>query len=824
MSPAAVRLALAGDGRGRGGEPGPVAALRAVLRPEFLAEAGWDEAGGVLAPPRSHPLLGLRECAVVDCTAGIRRGAARLCRPCEARFRASGLELGQFVAVVSGKTSRGQRLCRVAGCQRPTSFREGWCYAHGQRRRLTPALTAEQFSAQARPLPAYGNCRVASCVRRAQWSSGLCVAHQVRWRKHRKAEPGADLAAWAQRCAPVTDDSIVILKGLPERVRVELLVGVQQRTEEGTKTALTALRAVVTALREARAASIHDLDPAAIKQARHDGRQLLRFLQTAVRRRLSSPQTERGNDVWDLSAFGVPGRLRFTEISQPWLREAAKHWAEEDLPRHRGRQAGATAKAVVAAVARLSASLRESREDGGNDPRALARRDVVTLTNRLAHLQRTGEVTELMRVQACRYLRRFLTDLRALGLTRVGGPAAGLPDDVVLTRGDIPPQPDTGGPGRGLPDWALHVVNDNLHVLAERSGADTRRMVELLIDTGRRPDEICQLPWDCLDRDSDGKPTLLYTDSKNHKPGRRLPIAEATAAVIGAAKDDVRRRFPDTPPGELVLFPRDNSNPRGTHPYTEQVFTNAHRRFINAIADQLVTEVIEVDGTRRVEQLDRLAVVPYSYRHAYAQRHADEGVPPDVLRDLMGHDKIQTTLHYYRVTEKRARVAIDRVSGHQFNAHGRRVFTAITGLLADEHARMRVGQVAVPFGICTEPANVKAGGQACPYKFTCLGCGHFRSDPSYLPELKSYLQQKLADQERLRAATDLQDWARTHLSPPEQEITGLRELIRRIETDVDALSDADQQRIAEAVAVIRSTRQAVNLGMPAIQPTSTESG
>jgi hypothetical protein len=103
-----------------------------------------------------------------------------------------------------------------------------------------------------------------------------------------------------------------------------------------------------------------------------------------------------------------------------------------------------------------------------------------------------------------------------------------------------------------------------------------------------------------------------------------------------------------------------------------------------------------------------------------------------VLRDLLGHDSIQTTLGYYRVTEKRVRAAVDRVSAHQFDGQGRRVMLGIRSLLADEHARMRVGQVAVPFGICTEPSNVKAGGHACPYKFTCLGCGHFRSDPSYL--------------------------------------------------------------------------------------------
>jgi hypothetical protein len=171
-----------------------------------------------------------------------------------------------------------------------------------------------------------------------------------------------------------------------------------------------------------------------------------------------------------------------------------------------------------------------------------------------------------------------------------------------------------------------------------------------------------------------------------------------------------------------------------------------------------------------------------------------------------------------RVTEKRVRAAVDRVSAHQVDGHGRRVFGQINTLLAHEHARLRVGQVAVPFGVCTEPSNVKAGGQACPYKFTCLGCGHFRSDPSYLPELKSYLQQLLADQERIQAATDIEDWARARLAPPDEEITTLRQLIRRIETDLDTLTEPDRTQIAEAINVIRTTRQTVTLGMPSIRP------
>jgi integrase len=476
---------------------------------------------------------------------------------------------------------------------------------------------------------------------------------------------------------------------------------------------------------------------------------------------------------------------------------------------------------TVGVIGELSACLRETRPDHGDDPAALGRRDIIAFTNRLAHHERTGTISVKMRVRACRDARRFLTDIRALGLTRPRGLAAGLPDDFIMGRQDIPAEPDPDEQGRDLPAWVLQILDAHLHALEERGGTDMRRMTELMMDTGRRPDEICQLRLDCLTRDAHGKPVLIYTDSKNHRPNRRLPIAQATARIIASQQADARARFPGTAARDLPLFPRDRTNPDGTATYNEPVFTNTHRQWVNSIAHLLVTTATGTDGTPREQVFDRLAVIPYAYRHSYAQRHADEGVPPDVLRDLLGHDKIGTTLGYYRVSEKRVRVAIDRVSGHQFDSQGRRVFLDIRGLLADEHARMRVGQVAVPFGICTEPSNVKAGGQACPYKFTCLGCGHFRSDASYLPELKSYLQQLLADRERVQAATGLQDWAKAQLTPREEEITQLRELIRRIEADVSELTEHDRALIHDAVTVIRKTRQLVNLGMPGIRPAAS---
>ena len=95
----------------------------------------------------------------------------------------------------------------------------------------------------------------------------------------------------------------------------------------------------------------------------------------------------------------------------------------------------------------------------------------------------------------------------------------------------------------------------------------------------------------------------------------------------------------------------------------------------------------------------------------------------------MGHTKLSTTQGYYRVTHKRKRKAVDQLAGLQLNRSGERARPAVERLLDSEHLRDAVGQVAVPFGICQEPTNVRAHGQACPFRHQCFGCTHFRTDP-----------------------------------------------------------------------------------------------
>jgi hypothetical protein len=55
------------------------------------------------------------------------------------------------------------------------------------------------------------------------------------------------------------------------------------------------------------------------------------------------------------------------------------------------------------------------------------------------------------------------------------------------------------------------------------------------------------------------------------------------------------------------------------------------------------------DGTPA--PFDPALVAPYALGHSYAQRHADAGVPVDVLRDLMDHVAVATTMGYYNPRE-----------------------------------------------------------------------------------------------------------------------------------------------------------------------------
>ncbi|MFE9637336.1 hypothetical protein [Streptomyces sp. NPDC006463] len=83
---------------------------------------------------------------------------------------------------------------------------------------------------------------------------------------------------------------------------------------------------------------------------------------------------------------------------------------------------------------------------------------------------------------------------------------------------------------------------------------ELRVAVELMMDTGRRPEEICKLAFQ-LNRDRQGKPVLVYNNWKEQRLRRELPIHEPTARLIREQQERVRLLYSDRPPSKLALLP-----------------------------------------------------------------------------------------------------------------------------------------------------------------------------------------------------------------------------------------------------------------------------
>ena len=212
------------------------------------------------------------------------------------------------------------------------------------------------------------------------------------------------------------------------------------------------------------------------------------------------------------------------------------------------------------------------------------------------------------------------------------------------------------GPGRGTPGPAAAAparpgqICGHLPALEQAySSRETRdRGRRRHFYTGRRPAEICTLEWDCLARDADGTPVLVYDNSKAHRLHRRLPISEHTATLITDQKLAVRERFPATPPAQLKLLPSRRLNPIGIPPDHRGQPHRPDRIWLSSMGPLLRADSTEYDKT---------LITPYSYRHLYAYGHADAGVPIDVLRELMDHTSMDATKRYFRVGETRRRQA-----------------------------------------------------------------------------------------------------------------------------------------------------------------------
>ncbi len=780
----------------------------------------WDRSTRLFTGDVNNRSTVAYRCTVAACDRVSRTQA--LCDQCEKALPGSGLALEEFRAVfvpdrdrvVDGRPER----CAVAGCPRDAVL-WGLCSAHGSLRYKDMmrgrggADDLQEWVASAVAYEAVPGCLVGGCERDGRQGWGLCDIHTRRL----KAE-GMQVVeeGWLDRQSPHLMVHQFSLAPLEPLVRAEVLFALAARDERGQRLDPTAVRQSVRVLARHQVPSIAvfalgGLPRRAAANVEALLRETFRVVAAAFDRfRGVDPASQPMLDLAELGARGKRGKptarsgdLDISMIRQVWLREILVAWISEAKP------TTAEVRRAHRAVQTAARAL-DTRPGGGLQVASLAFADMNAVVAGFEHLVKTdGQPMGAKHKSNLLSMWFKVLDWGRLTerLTGMGGGFARHPSHVIRR-----PDPNEDEIGKAIPESVIAQLDDHTGLLGAgiRHGRMTDEQVaamavavyELLRDTGRRPYEIAQLDLDCLERDGEDW-QLRWDNGKGLRNGRRLPILAETVATIHTWQEV--RATVELPSGSQgFLFP-----PAGEFGQVRHLESDQISPIIRAFADAvpvLLAEEFGPDGQRL--PFDRSLIFPYAFRHSYCQRHADEGVPIDVLRELMDHRSTDTTAGYYKVSLKRKREAVKVAARHAFDRAGR-------DQKACSGATYQAQSVAVPFGRCREPSNVKAGGRACVIRFQCAGCKFFAPDPTHLPAMEEQIAMMRIDRETA-LAMEVDEFVLRNF---DDNIEAMEKVATTARDKLAALPEEERAELLEATEVLRIVRAqqagtAVDLGMP----------
>ena len=260
-------------------------------------------------------------------------------------------------------------------------------------------------------------------------------------------------------------------------------------------------------------------------------------------------------DRWDAARLGVParrgrGRARFDPISQPWLRDPVKRWSRFRLATG---CAFTTIGSGALALTRFSRFLAtchpEVEEPGITRP---------VLEDYMSWLLTQGD-SAATRALSLSMIRVFFDACHRHGWL------PGLAASATIYVEELPFHHDEIA--RFIPEYVMAQLESD-EALAKIPHPTTRNLVVLIMETGLRGGDACNLPFSPVLDDSSGWPCLRFEATKV-RAEQLIPLSAKAAAAIGDQQDYVRQHWPA---GSPWLFPGMAGNDDGSKPYSHRTF------------------------------------------------------------------------------------------------------------------------------------------------------------------------------------------------------------------------------------------------------------
>ena len=630
----------------------------------------WDQALWLFTGDLDNPRTAAWRCRTPGCPTPTHRHDGR-CETCRKERAEGGLSEEAFDLQPRRRRSRpiARGACSVPGCEGELLCR-GLCFRHERSWRRAGPL--EEFIARARPLARLEPCAVAGCGRESVCPRGLCRFHEGRLRRRHdlRSLSGEELARWVTGERPRLTAHQFSMAALTGLARSELLYALQRRDETPPPLDPVQVGILISRLKGSR--SLRRADPEICERGGVQYNSVIRGLFRDLRRHLERAWMAQtgadpySGDIWEVGLLDLQpngsrrwparqGVIDFGDIELSWLREVTKDWARTTRPylqalREALRACRATSEVLVSA--------------GRTDPACLGAGDFALVVQAISGQRRAdGDLYSANHRNLLLYrIHGVIEHGRASGLmAEVPDPfGRGRPQHVVE-------EPNEEEIGKALPESVIRQLDARLDLLGPdgRAGsvpaADLQAMQQtiyrLLRDTGRRPGEIVSLRVGCIEM-IDGQPNLVYDNHKAGRMRRRLPITTETAEAV-LAWERHRAELARPPVTRQWLFPSPLLRAQQSLGHVTPSCVSRAFKIWTAKIGVIDSEVIGPGGIPLL--FDRRLVMPYALRHSYAQRHADAGVPVDVLRELMDHRSVQTTMGYYRISLRRKQQAIRAV-------------------------------------------------------------------------------------------------------------------------------------------------------------------
>jgi integrase len=405
-------------------------------------------------------------------------------------------------------------------------------------------------------------------------------------------------------------------------------------------------------------------------------------------------------DHWEATALGISARrgrnrARFDNITQDWLREPAKRWS-------RFRLATGCAFMTIAsgalALSRFSRFLTESHPEIG-DADGITR---PVLEDYLAWLLEQS-YSASTRAQSCSMLRVFFDACHRHGWLEGLAPSATIyVEELPFHHDDI---------ARFIPEFVMAQIESEA-ALAQLPHPTTRNLVVVLIETGLRGGDACNLAFNPIVNDSTGWPCLRFDATKVHAE-QLIPLSAKAAAAIRDQQDYVQASWPGDSPW---LFPGID-DAAGSKAYSHSALTRQLRHWC---------EVIGLHD----EAAQPVRVTAHQFRHTLGTRLINAGVPQHVIQRLLGHASPNMTSHYARIHDTTIREAFDVYQSKRVNIAGERVdYDPDAPTAGAEWVKHNLNRVrdSLPNGYCARPAQ-----QDCPHPNACLTCPDFQTTVEFL--------------------------------------------------------------------------------------------